>query len=87
MGKTYLPNYEDGTSKRLYDPLSFITGLLQDFYKFPTISYKSPIKRLQDSYQDSYQEITVLLSRDYKTPIKTLITRLQHSYQKITALL
>ena len=34
--------------------------------------YKTPIKRLQDSYQ----EITRLLSRDYKTPIK----RLQDSY-------
>ena len=28
MGKTYLFNYEDGTHKRLYDLLSFITGLL-----------------------------------------------------------
>ena len=27
-GKTYLPNYENGTSKSLYDSLSFITGLL-----------------------------------------------------------
>ena len=45
MGKTYLPNYEDGTPKSLYDSLSFITGLLQD-------SYKSPIQRLQDSYQE-----------------------------------
>ena len=27
-GKAYLFNYEDGTSKRLYDSLSFITGLL-----------------------------------------------------------
>ena len=27
-----------------------ITGLLQDSYKFPIISYKSPIKRLQDFY-------------------------------------
>ena len=52
MGKTFLPNYEDGTPKSLYDSLSFITGLLQDFYKFPIISYKSPIKRLQDSYQE-----------------------------------
>ena len=47
------------------------------------ISYKSPIKRLQDSYQDSYQEITALLSRDYSTPVK----RLQHSHQEITALI
>ena len=52
MGKTYLPDYEDGTPKSLYDSLSFITGLLQDSYKFPIISYKSPIKRLQDSYQE-----------------------------------
>ena len=37
----------------------------------------------KDSYQDSYQENTALLSRDYSTPIK----RLQHSYQEITALL
>ena len=37
---TYLPNYEDGTPKRLYDLLSFITGLLQDCYKFPIISYQ-----------------------------------------------
>ena len=42
---------------RVYDSLSFITGLLQDSYKFPMISYKSPIKRIQDSYQ----EITALL--------------------------
>ena len=27
-GKTYLPNYEDGTPKSLYDLLSFITRLL-----------------------------------------------------------
>ena len=33
-GKTYLSNYEDGTPKSLYDSLSFITGLLQDSYKF-----------------------------------------------------
>ena len=46
-----MPNYEDGTPKRLYDSLSFITGLLQDSYEFPVISYKSPIKRLQDSYK------------------------------------
>ena len=39
--------------------------------------YRTPIKRLQHSYQ----EITVLSSRDYKTPIKTLIKRLQHSYK------
>ena len=30
--------------------------------------YRTPIKRLQDSYQ----EIMRLLSRDYKTPIKRL---------------
>ena len=47
--------------------------LLRD-YRTPI---KTPIKRLQHSYQ----EITVLLSRDYKTPIKTLIKRLQHSYK------
>ena len=68
MGKTYLFNYEDGTPKSLYDSLSLITGLLQDSYKFPIISFqeitgllsrdhKAPIKRLQDSYQ----EITRLL--------------------------
>ena len=50
-------NYEDGTPKSLYDSLSFITGVLQDSYKFPIISY---------------QEIIRLLSRDYKTPIKRL---------------
>ena len=32
---TYLPNYENGTPKSLYDLLSFITGLLQDSYQFP----------------------------------------------------
>ena len=47
--------------------------LLRD-YRTPI---KTPIKRLQHSYE----EITVLLSRDYKTPIKTLIKRLQHSYK------
>ena len=57
MGKTYLFNYEDGTPKRLYDSLSFITGLLQDFYKFPIISY---------------QEIAGLLSRDHKTLMNLL---------------
>ena len=50
MGKTYLFNYENGTSKSLYDALSFITGLLQDSYKFPinllSRDYKTPIKRL-----------------------------------------
>ena len=51
MGETYLSNYEDGTLKILYDSLSFITGLLQDSYESPINSYKSPIKRLQDSYQ------------------------------------
>ena len=58
MGETYLFNYEDGTPKSLYDSLSFITGLLQDSYKFPIISY---------------QEIAGLLSRDYKTPINFLL--------------
>ena len=37
MEKTYLFNYEDGTPKSLYDSLSFITGLLQDSYKSPTV--------------------------------------------------
>ena len=60
MGEAYLSNYDDGTPKSLYDLLSLITGLLQDSYKFPIISYKSTIKRLQDSYQ----EIAGLLSRD-----------------------
>ena len=50
-----LPNYEDGTPKGLYDSLSFITGLLQDFYKCPinllSRDYRTPIKRLQDSYK------------------------------------
>ena len=32
-GETYLFNYEDGTSKSLYDSSSFITGLLQDSYQ------------------------------------------------------
>ena len=51
MGETYLPNYEDGTPKSLYDSLSFITVLLQDSDESPINSYKSPIKRLQDSYK------------------------------------
>ena len=59
MGETYLFNYEDGTSKSLYDLLrslwdpalrSFITGLLQD----------------------SYQQIIRLLSRDSRTPMNFL---------------
>ena len=62
MGETYLPNYEDGTPKSLYDSLSFITGLLLDSYESPINSYKSPIKRLQDSYQ----EIAGLLSISYR---------------------
>ena len=33
MGETYLPNYEDGTPKSLYDSLSLVTGLLQDSYQ------------------------------------------------------
>ena len=62
--KAYLFNYEDGTPKSLYDSLrslqdpaswSFITGLLQDCYKFPinflSRDYRTPIKRLQDSYK------------------------------------
>ena len=40
----------------LYDSLSLVTGLLQDSYKFPIISY---------------QEIIRLLSGHYKTPIKS----------------
>ena len=65
MGKTYLFNYEDGTPKSLYDSLSFITGLLQDSYKFPIISYKSPIKKLQDSFQSLIKR----LQDSYKFPI------------------
>ena len=49
--------------------------LLRD-YRTPI---KTPIKRLQHSYQ----EITGLLRISYKS----LIKRLQHSYQEITALL
>ena len=64
MRKTYLFNYEDGTPKSLYDLWRFITGLLQDLSR----DHKTPIKRLQDSYQ----EIAGLLSRDYKTPIDFL---------------
>ena len=49
MGETYLPDYEDGTPKSLYDSLSFMTGLLQDSYKFPINlllrDYRTPIKR------------------------------------------
>ena len=52
---------------RAYDLLSFITGLLQDSYKF-SIIYKSPIKRLEDSYQ----EIARLLPSDCRTPINFL---------------
>ena len=55
-----------------------------------SIDYRTLIKRLQDSYQ----EITGLLSRDYKTPMnklstdyRTLIKRVQDSYQEITGLL
>ena len=78
MGKTYLPNYEDGTFKRLYDLLSFITGLSQDSYIFPIISYQESAGLLA---RDS--KILRLLSRDSKTTIK----RLQHSYQEIPGLL
>ena len=46
MGKTHLFNYENGTPKSLYDSLSFITGLLEDFYRFPINFLQSPIKRL-----------------------------------------
>ena len=52
MGQAYFPNYENGTPKSTYDLLSFITGLLQDSYKFPINSYKSPIKTLLDYYQE-----------------------------------
>ena len=55
--QTYLFNYENGTPKSLYDSLSFITGPLEDSYKFPIISY---------------QEILRLLSRNYSTPINFL---------------
>ena len=72
MGETYLFNYEDGTSKSLYDSLSLVTELLQDSYKFPinflSRDYRTPIN---------------LLSKDSKTPIK----RLQDFYQEITTLL
>ena len=48
-GKAYLPNYEDGTPKSLYDSLSLVTGLLQDSYKFPinllSRDYRTPINR------------------------------------------
>ena len=50
MGKTFLFNYEDGTPKSLYDLLSFITGLLKDFYQEITgllsRDNKTPINRL-----------------------------------------
>ena len=35
MGEAYLFNCENGTPKSIYDLLSFITGLLQDYYKSP----------------------------------------------------
>ena len=41
MGKTYLSNYENGTTKSLYDSLSFIKGLLEDLSR----DYSTPIKR------------------------------------------
>ena len=75
MRKTYLFNYENGTPKSLYYSLSFMTGLLQDSYKFPIISYKSPIKRLQDSYKFP------IISYEY------LIKRSQDPYQEITGLI
>ena len=50
MEETYLFNYEDGTSKSIYDSLSFITGLLQDSYqeiiRLLSRDYKTPVKRL-----------------------------------------
>ena len=33
MGEAYLFNNEDGTLKSLRNPLSFMTGLLQDSYQ------------------------------------------------------
>ena len=68
MGKTYLPNCEDGTPKSLYDSLSYITGLLQDSYKFPIITYKSPINLLSRDYRTPIN----LISRDCRTPINFL---------------
>ena len=76
-------NYENGTPKSLQNPLSVVTGLLQDSYEHSyqhsdqeiiallSRDHKTPDKRLQHSYQ----EITTLLSGDYGT----LINRLQHS--------
>ena len=50
MEEAYLFNYEDGTSKSLYDSLRSITGLLQNSYKSPisllSRDYRTPIKRL-----------------------------------------
>ena len=85
-------NHENGTSK---SSPSFVTVLLQDSYQeisaLLSRDYKTPdktpINRLQHSYQGSYQKIIRLLSRDYKTPDKTPINRLRHTYQEIAALL
>ena len=73
MGEAYLFNYEDGTPKSLRNLLSFITGLLQDsnqeIIRLLSRDYRTPIKRLQDSYQEIYRTPINLLSRDYRTPI------------------
>ena len=84
MGEAYLFNNENGTPKSLwgllvkprltvYDPgptgpLRFIESHNRTVIRLLSRDYKTPIKRLQDSYQ----EITRLLSRDYKTPINLL---------------
>ena len=60
-GETYLPTYEDGTPKSLYDSLSFITGLLQD-------SYESPINLQSRDYRTPIN----FLSRDCRTPVNFL---------------
>ena len=44
------------------------TRLIQGVTALLSRDYKTPVKRLQHSYQ----EITALLSRDYKTPVKRL---------------
>ena len=83
MEKTYLFNYEDGTPIGLYDSLSLVTGLLQDSYKFPIITYQEIIRLLSRDYKTPIKRFIRLLSRDYKTPIK----RLQDSYQGFIRLL
>ena len=49
-------------------PLRFIESHNRTVIRLLSRDCKTPIKRLQDSYQ----EITGLLSRDYKTPINLL---------------